>query len=139
MKNLIIIAALAFSASAADIVVVPQEQRNADFVMEFDAQFAKNASRHLDLHLFFPDFRYEPTEDPARWRYTKTGFGFDATWTRTLGDIGSGFTGTPFMNKGYFKPFAVPDDTPRHVKVVSDSGALSFYLQFGDEMVRARS
>ena len=61
-----IAAVAAFAASAAaEVVVLPDDQRGGDFAMEFDARFAAGAPRDLDLRLgFAPPGR--PDADRAR-------------------------------------------------------------------------
>jgi|LSQX01.3.fsa_nt_gb hypothetical protein len=45
--------ALTPAHTAAEIVVLPAEQRGRDFTMEFDVRFAPGAPRDLDLRLGF--------------------------------------------------------------------------------------
>ena len=131
-------AAIAFTAvpAAAEMVVLPEEGRVRDFAMEFDARFAAGAPRDFILRLFSPR-ENQPNAKPASWSYTKTTISFEGNWTRTLEWIGSGYTGTPFMERQrYLLPFTVPDGEWRHARIVSDKGYLTFFLQFGDRMQR---
>ena len=131
-------AAIAFTAvpAAAEKVILPEEQRAGDWVMEFDARFAPNAPRGLVLRLFSPPAN-RPDAPPANWSYTKTTISFAGNWTRTLESIGSGYTGTPFMERHrYLLPFSVPDGEWRHARIVADKGYMTFHVQFGDRMQR---
>ena len=137
MKTVIAVSiALLIATAQAEVVVLPAESRGRDFVMEFDATFAKGAPRNVTLKLGFPS-QYGGPEDPvSKWRFTKTGLSFDANWTRTLGFIADGYTGTPFMGKGYIPRVNVPDGVKRHVKVVSDKGYVTFNLELDGRMRR---
>ena len=129
-------AALAPARAAAEMVALPEEQRARDFAMEFDARFAAGAPRDFTLRLFFPPAN-RPNAKPSSWRDSKTSISFAGKWTRTLGWIGSGYTGTPFMEgQRYLLPFTVPDGEWRHARIVSDNGYLTFFVQFGDRMQR---
>lgn len=134
--TLALVATLAAPRAAAEMVVLPEGQRPRDFAMEFDARFAAGAPRDFLLRIYFPAAN-QPNAKPASWRHTKTTISFAGNWTRTLEFIGSGYTGTPFMERQrYLLPFAVPDGEWRHARIVSDGGYLTFYVQFGDRMQR---
>ena len=132
---LCIAALAAFAASAlADVVVLPEERRGRDFTMEFDARFAQGAPRNLTLRLGSAS---HPDVQPNKLSFSKTSIDFAGNWTRTLDFIGSGYTGTPFMEQRRFLlPFKVPDGEWRHVRVVSDGGYVTFFVQFGDKLQR---
>ena len=122
------------SGAAADVVTLPEEQRGRDFTMEFDARFAHGAPRNLVLRLGSAG---RPGVQPDKLSFSKTSIDFAGNWTRTLDFIGSGYTGTPFMEQRRFLlPFEVPDGAWHHVRVVSDGGYVTFFVQFGDKLQR---
>lgn len=129
-------AVLGAATHAAEIVALPVEQRAPDFAMEFDARFAAGAPRDLDIRLgFAPPGR--PDAQPADLRFSRTSISFAGNWTRTFDFIGSGYTGTPFMEqRRYLLPFEVPDGEWRHARVVADGGYMTFFVQFGDKLQR---
>ena len=132
--TLALVACLFAARAAAEIVALPEERRGRDFTMEFDARFAPGAPRSLVLRLGSAD---RPGVPPDKLSFSKTSIDFAGNWTRTLDFIGSGYTGTPFMEQRRFLlPFEVPDGEWRHVRVVSDGGFVTFFVQFGDKLQR---
>ena len=88
------------SGAAAEVVTLPEEQRGRDFTMEFDARFAHGAPRNLVLRLGSAG---RPGVQPDKLSFSKTSIDFAGNWTRTLDFIGSGYTGTPFMERQRYR------------------------------------
>ena len=107
--------ALTPAHTAAEIVVLPAEQRGRDLVLEFDARFAAVAPRDLVLRLGFAPVG-RPDAQPADLRFSRTSISFAGNWTRTFDFIGSGNTGTPdkagveeFERGGFGGNVRIPD------------------------------
>ena len=103
-----------------------------DCALTFEAAFAKDAPRKLDLNVFFPREKGVPAESWRNIRATiDLRFGTRIFNCSSLEDCG-----TPWYVKPHFDTVDIPDDAWHRIAIVSHDGYTSFFIGYEGRLQR---